>query len=151
MPGGTIVLLDGLVQAMDDEEVLAVLGHELGQVVHRDGMRGIAQQMGLVAVAGVVWGDVSSLGASMAAGLQGLRFSRSMEADADSFAVTFLRRGDIPVRRLADAFALIEREETKRGSAPAFLSDHPATAERLRAAEAAAREPPPASASAASQ
>jgi Zn-dependent protease with chaperone function len=140
VPGGTIILLDGLVDSMNDEEVLAVLGHELGHVVHRHGMRGAAQQMGLLAVAGVVWGDVSSLTASVAAGFQGLRYSRAMEADADAFAVTFLRRGGIPVRRLADAFAVIERKEKSSGAAQSFLSDHPATLERLRAAEEAAGE-----------
>jgi Zn-dependent protease with chaperone function len=145
VPGGTIVLLDGLAKAMDDEEVLAVLGHELGHVVHRDGMHGIAQQMGLLAVAGVVWGDMSSLAATVAAGFEGLRYSRAMEADADAFAVTFLSRGGIPVQHLADAFAVIEREEAKRGAMPTFLNDHPSTPERVRAARAAVHEQVPGS------
>lgn len=137
LPGGTIVLLDGLVEAMDDDEVIAVLGHELGHVVHRDVMQGIARQMGLLAVAGVVWGQMSSAAASVAAGVQGLRFARDAETSADAFAVTFLRRAGMPVRRLADAFAVMQRQEETTGTVPTFLSDHPSTAERLRAAAAA--------------
>jgi Zn-dependent protease with chaperone function len=141
LPGGTIVLLDGLVQAMDDEEVLAVLGHELGHVVHRDVMHGVARQIGLLAVAGVVWGQMSSFAAWVAAGVQSLHFSRDVEADADAFAVTFLRRGGIPVRSLANAFVVMQRQEEATGTVPTFLSDHPSTAERLRAAAAAADRP----------
>jgi Zn-dependent protease with chaperone function len=141
LPGGTIVLLDGLVQAMDDEEVLAILGHELGHVVHRDAMHGLARQMGLLAVAGVVWGQMSSFAASVAAGVQGLHFSRDVETDADTFAVTFLRRAGIPVRSLANAFAVMQRQEEATGVVPTFLSDHPSTAERLRAAAAATDRP----------
>jgi Zn-dependent protease with chaperone function len=145
LPGGTIVLLDGLAEAMDDEEVLAVLGHELGHVVHRDGMHGLAQQMGLLAVATVVLGDISNLAPAVAE-IQALHYSRDMEADADAFAVGFLRRSDVPVQRLADAFAVMQREEATRGSMPAYLSNHPATAERLRAARAATGQPIPQSA-----
>jgi len=137
-PGGTIVLLDDLVYGMDDGEVLAVLGHELGHVVHRDVMHGIARQMGLLAVAGVVWGQMSSLAAWVASGVQGLHFARDAESDADAFAVMFLRRAGIPVRRLADAFAVMQSQERSTGTVPAFLSDHPSTTVRLRAAEAAA-------------
>ena len=138
LPGGTIVLLDDLVYAMDDEEVLAVLGHELGHVVHRDVMHGIARQMGLLAVATVVWGQMSTVAASMVAGVQGLHFARDAETDADAFALAFLRRAGIPERRLADAFAVLESHEKSTGTVPAFLSNHPSTAVRLRAAEAAA-------------
>ena len=141
LPGGTIVLLDGLVEAMDDEEIIAVLGHELGHVVHRDVMQGIVRQMGLLGVAGVVWGQMSTFAASVAAGVQGLHFARDVETDADAFAVRFLRRAGIPVRRLADAFAVMQRQEKTTGVVPTFLSDHPSTAERLRAAEAARNRP----------
>jgi Zn-dependent protease with chaperone function len=142
LPDGTIVVLDGLVEKMDDEEVLAVLGHELGHVLHRDVMHGILCQMGLLAVAGVVWGNMSSVAASVEAGVQGLHFAREAESEADAFAVTFLRRGGIPVRRLADAFTVMKKQEKATGEMPTFLSDHPSTPERLRAAQAAAESPP---------
>src|SRR5262249_34101862 len=136
LPGGTIVLLDGLVKAMDDEEVIAVLGHELGHVVHRDVMWGMARQMGLLAVAGVVWGQMPPVAASVAAGVQGLHCAREAETEADAFAVKFLSRAGIPRQRLADAFDVMQRQEEATGTVPTFLSDHPSTAERRRAARA---------------
>jgi Zn-dependent protease with chaperone function len=138
LPGGSIVLLDGLVEKMSDEEVIAVLAHELGHVVHRDVMRGIVRQMGLLAVASVIWGQMSSLAASAATEVQGLHFARHDESAADAFAVQFLRRAGVPVRRLADAFVVMQQQERATGAAPTFLSDHPSTAARLRSAEAGA-------------
>ena len=139
LPDGTIVLLDQLVESMTDDEVIAVLGHELGHVVHRDVMRTLARQMGLLAVANVVWGGISAAAATTAAGLQGLHFSRDVERQADDFGVRFLERSGLSARNMADAFRVMEEEEKRTGALPQFLSDHPATGERRQAVESAAR------------
>src|SRR3989442_14618436 len=57
LPGGIIILLDGLVEFADDEDaVLGGLGHELGHVVHKHPARGILQSVGIGALAGLLWG-----------------------------------------------------------------------------------------------
>ncbi|HEX4883743.1 MAG TPA: M48 family metallopeptidase, partial [Casimicrobiaceae bacterium] len=49
LPGGTIVVLDGLVQlAATDDELVAALGHELGHVVHKHSTRQLVQGLGVV-------------------------------------------------------------------------------------------------------
>jgi len=95
--------------------------------------------MGLLAVAGGVWGNVSSVAATVAAGVQGLGFARDDETRADAFAITFLRRAGLSAASVGDAFAVMKEEEKRTGEVPTFLSDHPSTTQRLRAAEAAAR------------
>jgi Zn-dependent protease with chaperone function len=133
LPNGTIVLLDGLTVSLTDEQLLAVIGHELGHVVHRHTMQRVMRQLGLVAVAGVVLGDVSTLAAAATAGIQDLHYQRDAEREADVFAAEFLRKGGLPVNHLADAFEVMRAEESS-GDFPGFLSSHPPTEERARTA-----------------
>lgn len=139
LPGGTIVLLDGLTGSLTDEQVIAVVGHELGHVVHRHTMQRLLRQAGLLAMASVVVGDISSLGAAAIAGYQDLHYSRDAEREADGFAIDFLRRGNVPARHLAEAFEEMRVQETS-GDMPGLLSSHPPTGERLRLAREAAAQ-----------
>lgn len=139
LPDGSILLLDGLTRALGDDQIIAIVGHELGHVVHRHTIQRLLRQVGLAAVAGVVIGDVSTLLATVAAGYQELHFSRDAEREADAFAAEFLRRGGIRVSALAEAFEILRQHEA-RGSLPGFLSTHPPTEERIRAAEMQALE-----------
>ena len=44
LPGGTIIFTDEMIMLSEhDDELLAVLIHEIGHVVHRNGMRTIIQ------------------------------------------------------------------------------------------------------------
>ncbi len=141
LPGGQIVLLDGLVNRMTDEEVLAVVAHELGHVVHRHVMNRLVRQAGIYQVAGVMVGDFSTALAATLTGLQGLRFSRDFERDADVFSLQVLREEGLSPRVMADALRELQRAVESRSSAfPEFLSTHPATAERIRVAERAAAQ-----------
>lgn len=134
LPGGTIVLLDGLVVFADnDERVLAVLAHELGHVVHKHSARQVLQSIGIGALASLLWGDFSGIAASVPLVIGLLRYSRDFERDADDFAVTLLRTQELSPRPLYEFFeSLREREdETGISDIPDFLSTHPSTAERI--------------------
>jgi Zn-dependent protease with chaperone function len=139
LPDGTIVLLDGLTGSLTDEQVIAVVGHELGHVVHRHTMQRLLRQAGLLAMSSVVLGDVSSLGAAVTAGYQDLHYSRDAEREADAFAIEFLRRSHLPLRHIAEAFEEMRAQETS-GDMPGFLSSHPPTEERLQLAREAAAQ-----------
>jgi Zn-dependent protease with chaperone function len=117
LPGGTIVLLDGLTEVLSDNQVIAIVG--------------------LLAMASVVLGDVSSLAAGVTAGYQDLHYSRDNEREADLFAIEFMRRGNVPVRHMVAAFEAIRQREAS-GDLPGFLSSHPPTDERMRFAQEAA-------------
>lgn len=139
LPGGTMVLLDGLTEALTDGQAIAVVGHELGHVVHRHTMTRLVRQLTLLAIAGVVLGDVSGVASAATAGYQDLHYSRDAEREADAFAIEFLRRGHVPVRNMAEAFEVIQAQESA-GKFPAMLSAHPPTEERLRLAREAAAQ-----------
>jgi Zn-dependent protease with chaperone function len=141
LPGGQIVLLDGLVNRMSDDEVLAVVAHEVGHVAHRHVMISLIRQAGIYQVVSVMVGDFSSALSATLTGLQGLRFSRDFERDADDFSMQVLRDEGLSPRLMADALRVLQREIDSKGSLiPDFLSTHPATSERIRAAERAATQ-----------
>lgn len=134
LPGGTIILLDGLVKfAGDDEAVLGVLAHELGHVAHKHSAQQILLSVGVGAVAGLLWGDFSGVAASVPVALGVLRYSREFEREADDFALVFLRAPGLSVQPLYQFFTQLRALESRRGIAeiPAFMSTHPSSEERL--------------------
>lgn len=139
LPDGHIVLLDGLLNALDDDEAMAVLGHELGHVVHRHSMQALMRSAGLAAVAGVVLGDFSSVAVGATVSLQGLAYSRDAEREADRFALEFLDAAGIDhaVMKRVWAKFIAMQERVGASGIPAWISSHPPTQERLRAVEVA--------------
>lgn len=137
LPHGSIVVLDGMAERLSDDELLAVLGHELGHVVHRHGMRAVVRGFGLLAVTGAVFGDFSGVVAGAMAGVQNLHYSRSAEREADAFAHRFVAAAGLPPTVLADVWRKLLAEERRRSitGMPGWLSTHPSTEERLREAE----------------
>ena len=135
LPSGTILLTDQLVAlAGSDEELLAVLAHEVTHVEQRHGIRAALQDSGAVFLAGALLGDlssVSSLGASLPAILARAGYSRDFEREADAGAAAFCRDrgwGTAPMR------AMLQRlGEAHGGSGPSWISSHPDIAERIEA------------------
>jgi len=133
LPGGTIVLLDGLSGADDrlglsDDQILAVLGHELGHVKHKHMTRRLIQVAGISVVASTLWGDATGLGTQAPVLLGFLKYSRDFEREADDFAQEFLRINGLPVTPLTEFFRKIEGME--RGSRTTILRTHPSMRER---------------------
>jgi predicted Zn-dependent protease len=133
LPGGIIVLLDGLVDfAVEEDAVLGVLGHELGHVVHKHTARQIFQSVGVGAAGGLLWGDFAGSAASAPVALGMLRYSREFEREADDFAVAFVRNQKLSASAVSSFFRRVRQREMSRGdSFPGFLSTHPSTDERI--------------------
>jgi predicted Zn-dependent protease len=143
LPGGFIVVTDPLVElAQSDDEVVAILAHEVGHVEHRHTMRHILQSSVAGVVAAVVTADAASLGVAVT-GLPIVvaraSYSRQFETEADDFAFRRLKE----TGRSPDTFAAImERLSGERPQGVNFLSTHPITADRIARARAASASPP---------
>ncbi|MEZ5320419.1 MAG: M48 family metallopeptidase [Vicinamibacterales bacterium] len=136
LPDGTIVITDALVDlARSDAELLGVLAHEVGHVDGRHGLRGLLQQSVVAMV--VTWslGDVSAVMASVPMMLLDARYSRAFEREADAYAVRVLRDNGIPPGAFADLLERLQagRDRADAAAPPAYLSTHPATADRIEA------------------
>lgn len=135
LPDGTVMLLDDLVELCDhDEQILAVLGHELGHVRHRHGLR-LLLQGSLAGVLAAWWlGDVTGVFAAAPAALLQARYSRGFEAEADAYAVELLRANGIAPARLAEALEKLQAAHGRHADDEHwvdYLSSHPAPRARI--------------------
>lgn len=147
LPGGTVVMTDGLVEAarksgLGDDALMGVLAHEIGHVMHRHTTRLLVEQGVLNVGLGLALGDVSTVVSSGAALLTGLAYRRGHETQADCFALALLRDAQLPAAPMASLLLAIDRQEGA-ASAPAdqpgnpsvmldLLSSHPDSRMRAR-------------------
>jgi Zn-dependent protease with chaperone function len=137
LPGGSVVVTDALVGlARHDDEVLAVVAHELGHVQHRHSLRLALQGIGAGAILVAVTGDIGSV-TDRAAGLPSLLlqsgYSRDMEREADAYALAWLESACIPPARFADILGRLDDDASDTGR----LDSHPGTRERIEPFRAA--------------
>lgn len=159
VPGGWIYVHAGLLAAArSDDEVAAVLGHEIGHVHGRHLVRQQEQTavLNYTAMLGMllslVQPAVGSLAtaASQAAALQ---YQREFETEADHFGARQMQQAGYDPRALLDFFQqLADRQRLAPTAAPAYLQTHPLSDERLTRLEAVlktahrpARQRPPVS------
>jgi len=133
LPDGTVVITDELVAlAGNDAELLGVLAHEVGHVVHHHALRQALQDSMAGLLIAAAAGDIvstSSLAAGIPVALLQTHYSRAFETEADDHAARWMRAHDIAPRHLAE---LLERMEAQAGANPLpYLSTHPPTPKRM--------------------
>lgn len=134
LPGGRIYLLRGLLDKSESaEEVAGVLAHEMGHVVHRDGLRRLLQSSGSSFLIGLLFGDVfgGSVLITLGQTMVNTAYSREQETDADAFAADlFLHIGQSP----KPLGTLLSRIAKNDGTARfPWLLSHPLSQDRLAA------------------
>ncbi len=143
-PGGTIVITDDMVKAANsEEEILAVLAHEIGHVELRHTMRSLLQNSAVAVAAAAVTSDAASLGVAVA-GLPVLlartKYSREFEAAADEFAFKLLKQKGYSPLAFASIMERLAIKYEQDEKMFVYVSTHPVTADRMRRARAAAEE-----------
>jgi Zn-dependent protease with chaperone function len=136
LPSGIIVMTDELVKASrNDQEVLAVLAHELGHVRHRHTMRRLLESSATALIIAGITGDIASTTSLAAAAptlLLQTKYSRDNEREADAYAVELMRKAGLEPRYFGAILARLERDTPRRGGLPSFLASHPPTEERAK-------------------
>jgi Zn-dependent protease with chaperone function len=140
VPGGQIVLFDGLLQAAGSpEEVAGVLGHEIGHVVRRDPIRLTLRSAGSIGILGLLFGDFAG-GAVILIVTERLiqaSYSQEAEAAADLFATSILADAGLPSAPLGNFFDTLMTRYGQRTGMMTHLASHPDLAARKAAALAA--------------
>jgi len=141
LPSGTIVFTDEMIQISEnDDELSAVLIHEIGHIVHRHGMRTLIQDSILGFVLLAITGDVSGsseLFLGLPVLLTELAYSRQFEREADAYALTYMRANNLSPAPFASLMRRIENQTPAPSGRASkkwinYLSTHPLTDERLK-------------------
>lgn len=139
MPGGKIAVYTGLIEKLriTDDELAAVLGHEIAHALREHARERASQQVGTdlasagVEILGAIYG-VEGLGKVTNTGLQlgiGLPNSRLHETEADRIGVELAARAGFDPRA---AISLWQKMAQVGGNAPPeFLSTHPSRESRM--------------------
>lgn len=145
---GSVRICAGLMDVMTDEEVMAVVGHEIGHVINtdsKDAMKNAYLRSAVKNAAGAASNKVakltdSELGA-MAEALAGAQYSQKQESAADDFGVEFCVKNNIDPYAMSKALTKLS-ELSKDAAQPTYLqkmfSSHPDTMKRIERAKAKA-------------
>lgn len=133
LPGGVVVVNDGLIDATASAEELAgVLAHEVQHVELRHGLHAIVKQGGLSLAVTLLTGDASgTLAGEVGRQLLELKFSRDAELEADATGFERLRNAGIDPAGMASFF--LRLDERRANGPPELFSTHPASERRARA------------------
>ena len=133
LPGGRIVVFDGLLQAArSPDEVAGVIGHELGHVRHHDVTEALIRQLGLSVLLGGLEGHVGGYTNAILA----TAYSRAAEDNADRFALELLHTAAISPIPTAAFFRRLGKGAEGAERMLAYVNTHPVSADRARRFEA---------------
>lgn len=134
MADGTVRVYSGLMDIMNDEELLFVMGHEIGHVHHEHSKQAYRMAYASQAVregAASAGGTVGALAAGSLGGLaQKLvtsKFSRSEESEADEFGLKFMKLNNL------NPMSAVSALKKLGGGKSSMFSSHPGSEERATA------------------
>lgn len=141
MAGGKVAVYTGLLQvAENDDQLAAVIGHEIAHVTERHVAermaRVMATDLGANVLVGVIGGNsVNAIrGTSMAVSMGAqfgllLPFNRAQESEADEEGLYFMARAGFDPRESVNLWQ--NMQASKDREVPEFLSTHPSSSTRI--------------------
>ena len=145
LPGGKIFVTAGLMSRMTNEQQLAaVLGHEIVHVAAQHGVKSMQNGVGLavlVEIAGAVAGADKAAAAKaasqIAASMVSMKYSRSNEYDADKYGMKYITRAGYNPWGMPELLTiLLNLSEKEPSSLEAMFSTHPLSSKRIAEAKA---------------
>lgn len=135
LPGDIILVSDEFVHLADhDDQIAAVLAHEIGHLEKRHGLQSALRSSFALLFATTVTGDLSTLTAFAGTVpfliLQN-GYSRDLEREADDYAHALLVARKIDLRHFGTILRKLEEAQPRRGPDISYLSTHPSTESRI--------------------
>lgn len=142
LPNGRIYVFRGILETSDTEdEVAAVLAHEVGHVAGRHSLKQFRLSLGISLLADLLnlnkQSDFVQNLASIASTLYQLGYSRQHERDADTYAFRLSLLAGYDPKGAVDLFDKFAKREGKPSRWLTYLSTHPPSRERLERAKRA--------------
>lgn len=140
---GSIRVFAGLMDVMTDDEIFAVIGHEIGHIVNtdvKDAMKNAYLRSAAVNAAGAVSETASKLGdsefAAIADALAGAQFSQKQENAADDYALGFCIKNNVDPYAMSKSLTrlveLFESDGEKSSKVKQMFSTHPDSEKRSK-------------------
>ncbi len=147
---GSVRVYSGLMDVMTDDEVLGVIGHEIGHVAHHDtrnamksALRTAALKDAIASAGGAVQILTDSQLGQLGEAYVNAKYSRKQESNADSYGYDFLKAHGRNPLVLCLAFKKLGQLEKNSGTASLvskLFSSHPETSKRIADLEKRAKK-----------
>lgn len=138
---GSVRVYSGLMDRMNDDEVLGVIGHEIGHVAHKDTKNAFKHALLTSAIldgvastsstaAALTQGQLGQLGESLISS----KYSQSQESNADDYGYDFLKANGKNPWAMAMAFSKLGELEgsVQNDGLSQMFSSHPSTPDRIK-------------------
>ena len=141
---GSVRVFAGLMDIMDDNELLAVIGHEIGHVANedsKDAMKAAYGKQALIDGAASQSDKIASMTDSqlgqIGKAMWDSKHSRQQETDADLFSYDFMKRNGYNVNAVESAFNILAKMGAGGESnfITQMMSSHPDPADRAQQAK----------------
>lgn len=139
-PDGSVRVFTGLMDIMNDDELMGVVGHEIGHVQKHHSKKALKNELltgALLDAAGSVSSTVATLSDSqlgkLSQALINAKYSQKQEMEADDCGYTFLVRNGLNPWGMVTAFEKLSGPgEAKQSAIQKMFSSHPDTQKRIK-------------------
>lgn len=139
---GSVRVFSALMDMMDDDELLGIIGHEVGHVAKhhsknafRNALLGDALKDGIASAGGQMAALTESQLVKLSESFVNAKYSRKQETEADDYGYDFLKAHGKNPWGMVGAFEKMQQLEQRSGGSSGYLrkmfSDHPDTAARI--------------------
>ena len=139
LPGGRLVVYSGIIDKLENpQELVALLSHESSHVNKRHSLKSIVSRMSSSFLISLATKDINGLSKGILDNvnmLQVLSYSRGLEKEADFEGMKLMVSNDINPIGMKWLMEDLKRLNQEVPSSISFLSTHPLTDDRIKAAE----------------
>ena len=133
-PSGDIVITDALINLTeDDDEIAAVLLHEIGHVEKKHAVKSLVQASALLLVVIAVSGDITSA-STLLIGIPALMlnssYSREMESEADQYALLEMKKRSLDPVHFINILQRLKKQ-TDNQAEDGYFNSHPNINDRI--------------------
>lgn len=137
---GSVRVYSGLMDVMTDDEVLGVIGHEIGHVAHKDTRKAMQHAIltdafmeGLGSTNSTVAALTDSQLGQIGEAISGAKYSQKQESKADDYGYDFLKKNGKNPWAMALAFNKLKSLEgtSSNNGLKQMFSSHPTTEKRI--------------------
>lgn len=131
-PGGYIVIYRGLLDHLHgDDEVAAVLAHEMQHILRRHGLQALIRSVSFASAFSLITGDPAGALAQSGGTLTTLHHQRGDEASADREGFALLKAAGYHPEAMISMLETLDKLQVGEPALVHYLSTHPATRDRI--------------------